>query len=426
MKKAIFFAFCFSAAGSGWGFTPVGGTTPNAYMVENTTGTDPSGNACYDFQTKPTCSARITNLAISTASIAGGSTQYIQNTGTPTTATQVFKVDSGTIVTQFNMQGTERIFPSPSGLDFLTSTNASGATIFNNVGLGLKAITISAPNGLGIGTNNPFTNGTPMVLFSSTNANGTPSGSFAVAGSSNDATATYSGFIGTNTVAQSVLWSLPKADGTNGQVLATDGSAHLSFVASGTSLLSSTNTWTAQQTFSSATVTTHLGLSGELQAGTTTGTPNQYLMTNGAGIAPSFSFSGLVVGSSFSIVHVSSATAAATFVPTNLTFTYTPKIIGSTQYILFAFPMNGNAAQDCFLDIFANAASLDGGSQGLTDANCGIATSACSLPTTLFYPRVTASLSAQTYTVYLKTSGSTCTLGNGTQFETIGLIEIAP
>lgn len=39
----------------------IGGTNP--YMVENTTGTDPSGNPCYYFQTSPVCLATITGLS---------------------------------------------------------------------------------------------------------------------------------------------------------------------------------------------------------------------------------------------------------------------------------------------------------------------------------------------------------------------------
>jgi hypothetical protein len=70
-------------------------TTSNAYMVENTSGTTPSGQVCYDFQTRPGCSAFI--AGISSGSISSGSTNYIQNSATPTTATQVFSVSSGTI-----------------------------------------------------------------------------------------------------------------------------------------------------------------------------------------------------------------------------------------------------------------------------------------------------------------------------------------
>ena len=73
--------------------------TGNAYMVQNTSGTDTSGNFCYDFQTRPSCSARITNLtaSISTASIPGGATSYIQNRDTLQSGA-TFYVSSGTIV----------------------------------------------------------------------------------------------------------------------------------------------------------------------------------------------------------------------------------------------------------------------------------------------------------------------------------------
>ncbi len=43
-------------------------TTANAYMVENTSGTSPSGAVCYDFQTNPSCSASITGLSTGTFS----------------------------------------------------------------------------------------------------------------------------------------------------------------------------------------------------------------------------------------------------------------------------------------------------------------------------------------------------------------------
>ncbi len=209
-------------------FTPVGGTAPNAYMVENTTGTSPAGAACYEFQTNPTCSATITNLTttISSAAIPGGSTQYIQNTGTPTTATQVFSVSSATINGQLTQNGAE-IITYNNGLQFQTSSGANGALISNPVGSGIGGLTINAPGGLGVGLQNNFTSGTPVLLVSSTTS---PFyGSFAVQGSSNDASATYSGFIGTSAVNANTLWSLPKKDGTNGQSLVTDGAAHLSF-----------------------------------------------------------------------------------------------------------------------------------------------------------------------------------------------------
>ena len=81
-------------------FTTV--TTANKYMVENTTGTSPSGTACYDFQTRPTCAAFINGLVISTGTLGPGSTNYIQNTANPTITTQIFNVSSGTVTNSFN------------------------------------------------------------------------------------------------------------------------------------------------------------------------------------------------------------------------------------------------------------------------------------------------------------------------------------
>lgn len=74
---------------------PVVSHAANKYMVENTTGT----NNCYLFQTTPSCSARITNLTanITSGTIPSGSTNYIQNTANPTTATQIFSVSSGSV-----------------------------------------------------------------------------------------------------------------------------------------------------------------------------------------------------------------------------------------------------------------------------------------------------------------------------------------
>lgn len=69
-------------------------------------------------------------------------------------------------------------------------------------------------------------------------------GSFSVSGSSANAATTYSGFTSTNNVSLSTLWSLPKKDGTNGQVLTTDGSTHLSFGTSPGIVSPGTFTWT--------------------------------------------------------------------------------------------------------------------------------------------------------------------------------------
>lgn len=136
MKKLLFVAVSLFLCGSRAGaYTTV--TTPNAYMVENTTGTDPSGNLCYDFQTKPSCLATINNLVttISTSAIPGGSTSYIQNSAAPTTTTQVFSVSSGTVLilntsTATILNGTTSTQTWNTGVGLLTAERCGKETMF--------------------------------------------------------------------------------------------------------------------------------------------------------------------------------------------------------------------------------------------------------------------------------------------------------
>jgi hypothetical protein len=117
-------------------FTVVGGSSPNAYMVENTTGTSPSGAACYEFQTRPTCGGFINGIVISTGNFGPGSTSYIQNTPTPNTTTQIFSVSSGTVTGNFT-----------AGIITTTKTIQQGDG--TNTGVGINAI-----NAITSGTNN--------------------------------------------------------------------------------------------------------------------------------------------------------------------------------------------------------------------------------------------------------------------------------
>lgn len=83
--------------------TPVTTGAANPYMVENTTGTA----GCYYFNAVAgNCYAQIQNLntVISSGSIPSGSTNYIQNTASPSTATQIFNVSSGSVQNNFNGQ----------------------------------------------------------------------------------------------------------------------------------------------------------------------------------------------------------------------------------------------------------------------------------------------------------------------------------
>lgn len=86
-----------------------------------------------------------------------------------------------------------------------------------------NSIEISASDGIGI--NNTRMNGVDLAIFGGASSYG----SFAVVGSSQDASFAYSGFAATGPISQSTLWTLPRADGASGQILTTDGSAHLGF-----------------------------------------------------------------------------------------------------------------------------------------------------------------------------------------------------
>jgi hypothetical protein len=128
-------------------------------------------------------------------------------------------------------QSGEMALKYPSILYFQTSTGANGASLSNPVGLGIQSLTVSAPGGLGFNTNNPYTTGSPGVVFG---AVGSASyGNFAVLGSSADATVAYSGFSSTSPISQSILWTLPNKDGPSGYYWQTDGSGHLGWGAGG-------------------------------------------------------------------------------------------------------------------------------------------------------------------------------------------------
>jgi hypothetical protein len=122
------------------------GSAPSSYMVENTSGTDPSGNFCYDFQTSPSCSARITNLTatISSTSLPSGSTQYIQNTLTPTTATQQFSVLNATFTNHVDISTL-----NVTGALLLNSQAGTSGQVVTSQGAGVppKYTTITATPG---------------------------------------------------------------------------------------------------------------------------------------------------------------------------------------------------------------------------------------------------------------------------------------
>lgn len=157
-------------------------------------------------------------------------------------------------------------------LDFLTSNGLPGALIVNQLGGGNASISILATNGIGLGSNNAFTQDgvSPKVIVSSSG--------WAVYGSSANATVTFSGFKGTSPVDQSMLWTLPRSDGANLQPMVTDGNGHLSFSAQ--IEISTISTSVGR---SLVYVSTEMGTLGNFYVGGTTfGNATHYLGENGA------------------------------------------------------------------------------------------------------------------------------------------------
>lgn len=115
-----------------------------------------------------------------------------------------------------------------------TSVGTPFIAMQTGAGLGFQSIAINPVDGIGFGINNSYVSGYqtgqgPYIGIGS--PFGGVYGSWGIFGSSNNATGTYSGFIGTSSVDQSVLWTLPKKDGGSNQPIVTNGSANLSFLA---------------------------------------------------------------------------------------------------------------------------------------------------------------------------------------------------
>lgn len=116
------------------------------------------------------------------------------------------------------------------GNSFLSICNRSFANCgtLSNPFTSKATLEFLATDGLGLGINhgNAQVAGWPYVLVTS---NG-----WGVVSSSADSTTTYSGFKATSPIDQSVLWTLPKKDGSANNAIVTDGSAHLAFSSTGT------------------------------------------------------------------------------------------------------------------------------------------------------------------------------------------------
>lgn len=130
---------------------------------------------------------------------------------------------TGLSTDKFVVAGTARY----NGLLYICDSNFQGCgTLQNPLGLGLSSFLIQAVDGIGFQTNNPFVDVIDVTFGSSVSGR---FGNFAVMGSSNDATVTYSGFTSTKSIDTSTIWSLMPKDGSANQPIVTDGSTHLSF-----------------------------------------------------------------------------------------------------------------------------------------------------------------------------------------------------
>jgi hypothetical protein len=144
----------------------------------------------------------------------------------------------------YNFSGTPNLYHGTK-LNFQDVTGSFSSQIWNNTS-GALQLTLLATNvdinGSNYAGGSGFASALDLAIFPQ-NGLSTSYGTFAVIGSSANGIGTYSGFTGTSPVSQSILWSLPTKDGTNGQAIITDGSSHLSF-AGPYSSLSGTNIFT--------------------------------------------------------------------------------------------------------------------------------------------------------------------------------------
>lgn len=273
--------------------TAVSGTSSNAYMVENTSGTSPSGTVCYDFQTRPTCNSFIAGL--SSGSIPSGSTNYIQNTATPTTATQIFNVSSGAVTGNFTTSS-ETVNNTLTGLGKIRANNfdSSGSATPNN------GFTQSAAN-----TVTFYTGGAAGLAIGSNQVV-----SFPVAFTSSS-----------GTVANLAVTTITYSDGT------TQTSAGTTLAA----ILATTNTWTASQTFSqNVTVSTLTFSTGGTQK-----------------------WASLFIQRQCFTISTSSSTTAVTQVPSNIKVTITPKVTGSSITINTTFmALSTIGGSFCNIDLY--------------------------------------------------------------------------
>jgi len=309
-------------------------STPNANMVENVAGTDPNGNICYKFQTNPSCA---TTISISSSAIAPGSTNYIQNTLTPTTTTQQFSVLSGS---------------------FTARVDASTANIRN-----------------------------ALLLNSSA--------------------------------------------GTLGQVITSNGPGVPPTYSNASSVsLSSTNTWTGAQTFTSSTTLSGPVLDKNLSAGTS----GQVLTSQGNNAAPLWAGGRIIAITAPAASGAAATTTSLSYVGVS-TITYTPKFAGSTIVIIATglLSITNPTAATGVATLERNGTNLAAGATpnlcATSDDGFGT-TSEFDVSCTMFITDTPNTTSAVNYAVYIKAvNGGTAKWNQGPSATNGGnfqIIEIGP
>lgn len=160
-------------------------------------------NAWFDLATS---SMNVSSSTVSTLKVTGS----LSNTGSAT-----FSGSSGVVIRDnYHLK--------------LQDTGGTGPELYNNEVGGTGLLNIDSGDGITI--NSSFIPTMGLVQLAGLVVgplNSQSYGKFVVTGSSANNNGTYSGFTSTNNVRQSIMWVLPRADGTAGQLLKTDGSGNL-------------------------------------------------------------------------------------------------------------------------------------------------------------------------------------------------------
>ncbi len=345
--------------------------SPNAYMVENTSGTSPSGAVCYDFKTQPGCSAFI--AGISSGSISPGSTNYIQNTATPTTATQIFNVSSGSV----------------SGLLTVSSAQVTTAIVLGGTagtsGQSIQSNGSTAPSWVNV----------PAAILATT--------SVWTAGQTFNSSITVNGAMAAN-----------GSGGTTGQTLQSNGSTAPTWVNVPAAILATTSTWTAGQTFSSATITAET-------VGVLTSSQNVALINQCGYITGSIDQTAQLA------ISTSVTTTGTVYTSTGPQKAITPKCVSDVikATALGAFQNNSVSGNNSFASIFRANTDLSNGS-GFCQIEGSITGSDLS-PCTMIFLDSPASVSSTIYSIRIKSSsvGITTSFGAAAGTTVILLEEIA-